>query len=147
MTKGMRVADTAFLESGSAYVSEHAEAVPSSRGREANSPDAPCRCGTWKPNGVCRWQEAHRKIARMLQGDRTAKQRASAAERYGQPITRRMGPYLTRRGADVAGWLVETTRRRALIQGKRSIPRWVNVSLEHRSNGMPLETLNGWQTA
>ena len=54
----------------------------------------------------------------MLQWDRTAKKRMPAVERHGEDITRRIGSYPPRKGADVAGWLVLTTRRRELIQRK-----------------------------
>src|SRR5262245_28556831 len=37
------------MEHRSAGISGSAEMVPGSRRREANSPDAACLCGTWKP--------------------------------------------------------------------------------------------------
>src|SRR4029450_8666864 len=114
-------------------VSEHAEAVPGSRRREANSPDASCLCRTWEPR--CGLESARHPIARAGQlhsGYRTVKKRMPTAERHRESITCRIGQYPTRKGADVAGWRVETTRRRALIQRKSSIPLWVNVTLEHR---------------
>jgi hypothetical protein len=47
--KGTHVAETSFLEPRSAEICGSAETVPRSRRREANSPDAACLCGTWKP--------------------------------------------------------------------------------------------------
>jgi len=46
---GTKVVDTSLLELWSACVRVHAESVPRSRRREANSSDASCLCGTWQP--------------------------------------------------------------------------------------------------
>jgi hypothetical protein len=113
--------------------SEHAEAVPGSRRREANSPDASCLCGTWEPR--CGRESSSHPIARAGQlhsGYRTVKKRRPTAARHRESITCRLGQYPPHKGADVAGWRVETTRRRALIQRKSSLPLWGNVTLAHR---------------
>jgi hypothetical protein len=43
------VVETSLMEERSAEVYSSAEMVPSSRRREANSPDVSCLCETWQP--------------------------------------------------------------------------------------------------
>jgi hypothetical protein len=87
------------------------ERVSGSRRREANAPNVSCLCGTWQPR--CGLEASSHPIARAGQshsGHRTAKKRTPAAERPGESLTRRIGQYPPRKGADVAGWLVAQTR-------------------------------------
>src|SRR6266853_5685028 len=87
------------------------EMVPGSRRREANSPNVSCLCGTWQPR--CGLEASSNPIARAGQshsGHRTAKKRTPAAERPGESITRRIGQYPPRKGADVAGAVIEAEK-------------------------------------
>lgn len=65
MQKGTKVADTSLLEQWPAEVNGSAGKVPSSRRREANSPNAACLCGTWQPR--CGLAPASNPIARAGQ--------------------------------------------------------------------------------
>ena len=67
--------DTSLLERWSVGVSGPAEMVPCSRCREANSSNASCLCGPWKPR--CGLVSASNPIARAGQprsGSRTAQE-------------------------------------------------------------------------